>query len=937
MSNNHEYQFFNRINGGATTSRAIPRQTLPISKKGDGWKKATIDALETEGIRQLEKNYIFADARKMTQGEFTYKAVDIEDNPMGLPWFDKQVRLLRQNVGIPTYIKHFDFIGIIVNAIVGVYDDMEDLYRVESFDEYSTNEYIRQRTEKLHSYAQAVFKAEIDRMLISKGINPNQKEFQSEEEKQQYLAELDAQVKALTPSEIEKNLSKNFKVLATEWANNVLDSDKKRFNLHQEDRKALTDYILTGRFFRHYKVGFDYYDIERWLPEEVFFSQDVDCEYPQDLDYVGRITTMSISQILQRYGHLMTTSEQEKIGNYWNQSSNYKNGDISSTGTFIDNIFPKQVVTPFHNYLDHEINLQMEAALGVPLGRTMNQDGSIDKHWMPRMENEFTPFNSGYYSAYLREDIDVRQDTIRVMEVYWRSMKRIGILIYENEQGQLELEITTDELLPEFLEENDIKVNKNLSIDKLQKSLEKGELETFRNTISYHYVPEIWHGIKIKNNASTIKEDLYLKVEPLDYQIKGDSDFYQVRIPIGGIISNSLITKILPYQQLHNICMNQNTELLEKELGVFFTFDITGLPSEYQDESTEETLLNAREAIKSTALLGLDLSRQNTQNNPTYPNVFQRQEVIFASQVQYRREMAEYYKQEAFSQIGITPQLLGQPSKYITAEGVQQGASASFALLNSVIEKFNTAKAKSNELHIAIAQYCETNKKENTRLIRKGDGEISFIDILAEDGELFPLRKLSILPVTNTKDRKIVEAIRQIVMNDNTLEKDFADIIDIMTNPVILELKQATLDMRARKEKNIQEDRKFQSQENDKLLKAEADKDVRNKKHELDIQILKNKGDIQTAEINAYGRAADKKVTDLEIFDRINQETQQALTNNQAQQNIDLKYQDNVRKQTDDAERRKIELAKINQKAKEMLIRERALDVQEKVSTLNKN
>ena len=932
---NYDYQLFNSINGGASNARTIPIQTLPKSKKTKGWQKATMDALETEGVRQMQKNYVFADARKMTQGEFTYRAVDVDENPMGMPWFDKEIRKLRQDMSIPTYIKHFDFIGIITNAITGVYSDMDDLYRVESFDEYSTNEYIRERTDKLHEYAKAVFKAEIDRMLISQGVNPNQTEFTSQEEQQQYLADLDAKVKALTPNEIEKNLSKNFKVMATEWAQNVLTADKERFVLHDLDRKQLVDYILTGRFFRHYKVGYDYYDIERWLPEEVFFSQDVDCEYPQDSDYVGRITSMSTSQILQRYGYLMNTKEQEAIGNYWNQTSNYNNYENSGSN-FQDNFIPKQQIVPFHNYQDHQINLQMESALGQPLGRTMDENGEVSAHWMPRMDNEYQSFHSGNYSSYLREDIDVRQDTIRVMEVYWRSMKRIGVLIFENELGSIEVETTTDELLTDFLTENEIKKLRNMSLAELQEAFRSGNLEDYKNTITYHYVPEIWHGLKIKGNQATIKEDIYLDVRPLEYQIKGDSEFYQVRIPVGGIMTSSLITKILPYQQLHNICMNQNTELLEKELGIFFTFDITGLPSEYQDETTEESIYRVRNVIKDTALFGLDLSRQNTQNNTTYPNVFQKHEVVFAQQVQYRQQMAEYYKQEAFNQVGITPQLLGQPNKYVTAEGVQQGASASFALLNSLIEKFNTAKAKSNELHIAVAQFCETNGKDTTRLTRKGDGEINFIDILAEDPELFPLRKLSILPVTNTKDRKIIQAIQQIVMNDNTLEKDFADVVELMTNPVMLELRQATIDMRKRKEVNTQQQREFDSSQLDKQIQSQEKTLADERAHDIELEKVKGFYRIQEEQISADARASLSRDPN-EAYDIIQRDSQRMIDNSYKAQDIGLKSTEIERKQTADSEAKKLAWAKLASDAEDRRIKEKAIDVQREGNFVNKN
>ncbi len=129
---------------------------------------------------------------------------------------------------------------------------------------------------------------------------------------------------------MEKDLAKNFKVIAVDWANNVISVDKKKHSLDKADKEALLDYILTGRWFRHYKVGYDYYKPESWLPEEVFFSQEIDTEYPQDCEYVGRLTKSTLSQALVSFGHLMTTKEQEKVGDYFGQSKNLKSGTNTS-------------------------------------------------------------------------------------------------------------------------------------------------------------------------------------------------------------------------------------------------------------------------------------------------------------------------------------------------------------------------------------------------------------------------------------------------------------------------------------------------------------------------------------------------------------------------------------------------------------------------------
>src|SRR5690349_12474975 len=184
--NNDSFPNFDGIGTAGTSSSKLPVQTLPKSKKNDAFKKATMQALYSDAKLQMNRNFVFADIRKMSQGEFTYKAVDIEHTYADSPWVEQHLNRLGNQVAIPTHIKHFDFIGIIVNAIVGIYGEMPDLYRVDSIDEYSTNEYIRQRTEGLQHLAQSIFQAEINRMLVANGFNPEKQDFQSQEEAQQY-------------------------------------------------------------------------------------------------------------------------------------------------------------------------------------------------------------------------------------------------------------------------------------------------------------------------------------------------------------------------------------------------------------------------------------------------------------------------------------------------------------------------------------------------------------------------------------------------------------------------------------------------------------------------------------------------------------------------------------------------------------------------------
>ncbi len=940
---NADFANFNGI-GNSSNSNTIPIQAIPTRLKNKDWRKSTIDGLEREGLKQIRKNMRFVEYRKMTQGLFTYHSdLNSAMSDFSMPWFDSEIRMLREKASIPTYIRHYDFIGIIVNALTSVYSDLDDRYRVESEDEYYTNEYIRQKTELTHKYAQQLFTQELNQMLLMRGLDPNKSDFQSQEEQQQYQQQLQQEAQALTPPEIEEFMTKNFKILAVEWAQNTLTADKKDFNLSQKDREDFVSYLLTGRFFRHYRVGYDSYSIESWLPEQTFFSQDADCKYPQDGEFVGRITDVSVSNILNMYGHLMTMIEQEAVGNYWNQSKNFKNYNGAHVETVKgnspqDGIFPSQVQVPFQNYFEHEINLQFENALNTPLGVTTSVDSQGNEHeertWLPRLDGDLD-VNSRVYSQYLRDDIDVRTDTVQVTEVYWRSMKRLGILIYRNPQGSVSIEIVTDDLIPDFLKERDIKVQKSITLQELQKALKEDRIEDYINTITYTYVPEVWKGIKIRGNGSTLKNDLYLDVNPLEYQIKGErSNIYDVKLPVSGLIDTGIATLVAPYQQLHNVCMNQNTELLEKELGIFFSFDITGLPAEYQDQTTEESLYQMRDDIKSTGLLALDLSRQNTSGNN--PNVFQRQEIVYAAQIESRKNLAEYYKQQAFSQIGLTPTILGAPTTYETAEGVKQGQQASYALVNHRFEIMHSAKAKGMDIHLAVAQYCQANGKDATVVKRKSDGDHYFLDIISEDGELFPLRHLGVTAITSNSDRKIIEQIKQFVLNDNTMDRSMDDVISILTNPVLVEIVEKTKQMKADSNKKIAEQRQFESENIDKQIAATAKNLQDERAHEKDLQKMSDETKVETAYIASIGKAADNNA-DLEGYDRITEAAQNALSNSYTEAGIELKQQDNDRKQLADKTSTNIELRKLAIKAEELKLKNKQIDSQNRNSVINKN
>ena len=246
----------------------------------------------------------------MVEGRLVYS--DFEAPPEII----KDITSLREEMDLPTYIKHYDLIGLIANQLAGELDNNKDKLRVDSTDEFSENEYVRAKSEKINQYQKQKFDFEIKRGLAMKGIDPNSKqEFKNEQEQQEYMQFIQAEsAKIVSPQEIEKDLNKNFKVKAAEWGEKTLEADRINFGINNLEEMEFIDYFLTGRYFRHFHVGYDYYKPEKWDVETTFFSQDSNIKYPQDGEYVGRMSWMSASEILSRFGGKLPFNLQEKIG-----------------------------------------------------------------------------------------------------------------------------------------------------------------------------------------------------------------------------------------------------------------------------------------------------------------------------------------------------------------------------------------------------------------------------------------------------------------------------------------------------------------------------------------------------------------------------------------------------------------------------------------------
>lgn len=927
MGDSINHSFFSGLGNSGSYTTALPVQTLLEKQKNKAWKKLNLDRLEQIAQKQFTKNIELNDFYQMVQGNLVYADYQLSSTT-------NDILELRAQAEMPTHAKHYDFLGNIVNQVKGEYPNYRDKYRVDTTDEISQNEFTRTQTEKVREYTQKLFDLELKERLLAKGIILDEnKKFNSQEEQQQYQQELQSQKDSLIPPEdIQREMLKNFKTTAAEWAERVLEFDWLRddFNMEADSLQEIEDYILTGRWFRHYHIGYDYYKPERWNPCQTFFSEDVDARFPQEGEYVGRLTWLSPSDIVNRFGSKLTEDVQKRLLGFYNQSNN---GGSSSTNSSLTGLgkgkFGQTQIVPFEGYHDYDLTLQLQEVFNTPFGETTTNKNGVEV----KTPAWFSPLNQGQgflnsaYANQLRTDIGVRTDLLQVTEAYWRSWKRVGILNYTTPDGFQDQAFVTDDLLPEFLEENNIESLKKVT-------LEESEKDPQPNTIVYDWIPEIRWGVKIKSTNSYLTEDLYIGGDASPIQMKGSSNVYDVQLPVVGYIGNSTAKKIRPYIIKHNIVLNQIYSLLEKELGTFFLFDVHYLPSEYKgNTNVRESLEQMYDLIQDLGIVPIDTSKQNMQGNQPAMNAFMTQSLDFTNQIVSRMNLANQFKLLALEQIGITPQRTGAPSEYSTAEGIKQGMTASYAQTESIFSIMAVSTKKANLLHLTVAQYCQKNYKDFSFIYTKPDGEKAFIELSDLN---FPLRNFGLVSINSSKDRKELESLRQMLLQNNTAGGDILALSEIASSDSMSTLIEVGRRMRQEQGQKEQEQRDHENEMLDKQLASVEKAETLKFEREKEIEAMKIEGKIEESYINSLGRATDKQ-SDMEGFDRIEAAAQQALDNDYTNKELDIKQNDQLRKVEEGQINNKIKLEQLALKRNDQRLKEKAIDVQREGNIINKN
>ena len=817
-----------------------PIQFLPRKKKDEEWASWNMDWYEFEGIKQVKRN-----ARRLLKN---YKlAKGIIDKTDYIVEEDNQyadlVDQLTTEDETALEIKFYPIIPNVINVLVGEFSKKYSRVSFRAVDDVSYNEMYELKRSMIEDVLLAEAEMEMANMLMAQGMDPQSEEMQQALNKDN--------LKSLP--EIEDFFRKDYRSLVEEWANHQLRVDDERFKMQELEERAFRDMLITDREFWHFKMNEDDYDIELWNPVLTFYHKSPDVRYISQGNYVGKFDMMSVADVIDKFGYLMTEDQMIDLENiYPSRAAAYPIGGLQNDGSFYDATKSPEWNSIENGSLGYR---QFISTYGGPVG-----DGDAISDILSHSEDFLDQGN---------------KNLLRVSTIYWKSQRRVGHLTKIFEDGRI---------LQDIVDESFKVTEKPLYNTSIRKQKSKDTL-VYGEHIDWIWINETWGGVKISPNNPSYWgqkpngafDPIYLGINQneigrLQFQFKGDNTIYGCKLPVEGSVfsdrntrSVSLVDLMKPYQIGYNIVNNQISDILVDELGTVIMLDQNAIPRHSLGEDWgKNNLAKAYVAMKDFQMLPLDTSITNTENALNFQH-YQVLNLEQTNRLMGRTQLANYFKNQAFESIGINAQRLGGPVSQETATGVTTSMNQSYAQTEVYfINHCDNLMPRVHQMRTDLAQYYHSTKP-SVRLsyITSEDEKVNF----QMNGTDLLLRDLNVFATTKTNHRQTLEQLKQLAMTNNTAGASIYDLGNVLKADNIAEvshiLKASEEKQRAQKEAEMQQMQQMKEQE----LQARQQESQMKMQFEAEENDKDRENRIIQAEIRSAGYGAMQDINKNEVSD----------------------------------------------------------------------
>jgi len=817
-----------------------PLQFVPKKDKDEEWAAWNLDWLEWNGLKQIRRN-----ARRLMKN---YKlAKGIIDKSDYIIEEDNEYRdiveVLTREDQSALELKFYPIIPNVINVLVAEFAKRSTKLTYRAIDEFSYNDMMEQKRKMVEDTLMADAQTKIVAALLEQGMDPNTPEFQQQIDP--------SQLKSLP--EIENFFKKDYRSMVEQWATHQHKVDIERFRMDELEERGFRDMLITDREFWHFKMMEDDYEVELWNPPVCFYHKSPDARYLSQGNWVGKIDMLTVSDVIDKFGYLLTEEQHEALeAVYPIRSAGYIVGGYQNDGTYYD-------ATKSHDWNVNMPSLAYRQYTTMMAG-SVYDGGDIINQILSEGEDYF---DQG--TAYL----------LRVTTAYWKSQRKVGHLTKVLDTGEVVNEVVTEDYKITDKPIYDTRLFKNKTKDNL----------IFGEHIDWIWINETWGGVKIGPNLPSFWgmnnpggfSPIYIGVDknhigPLRFQFKGDSSLYGCKLPVEGAVfsdrntkSTALIDLMKPYQIGYNIVNNQIADILVDELGTVIMLDQNSLPKHSLGEDWGKgNYAKAYVAMKNFQILPLDTSITNTENSLNFQH-FQKLDLEQTNRLMSRINLGNYFKQQAYEVIGVNPQRMGQQISQQTATGVEQALNASYAQTEMYfIQHCDYLMPRVHQMRTDLAQfYHSTKPSSRLTYITSADEKVNF----EINGTDMLLRDLNIFCTTTANHRAVLEQLKQMAVQNNTTGASIYDLGKVIQSDSISELNNALKSS----EDKTQQQKQAEMQQAQQMQQEQLQKQQELEQMKIDAQAMEKEKDRQrdilVAEIRAAGYGASADVNQNQMSD----------------------------------------------------------------------
>jgi len=402
---------------------------------------------------------------------------------------------------------------------------------------------------------------------------------------------------------------------------------------------------------------------------------------------------------------------------------------------------------------------------------------------------------------------------VRRTRVLWKSMRKIGIVKFTDENGDL-----IKALVPEQYEADE----------------ERGE------EVEWHWISEWWEGTKIAN-------DIYVKIQPRPVQFREMTNLSKCHPGIVGIINNvnsskvtSFVSALKPLQYLYDEFTYRMQTLFMTSYGTIATLDISQITDGWNIDKWLYYAITHKWAVKDPmkecnegAARG-KLAGHMNQGPNTY-------DLSQGNLIQQNLLMMEYIENRANEVAGITPQRKGSISNRETVGGAERAVVQSSHRTEKWFSLHDHVKLRAYRILIETAKAAWKEQSFKRKFFMDDMTEA----LLEFDGQSFNEAEYGVMVNNATQDTKLkslLENSMQILLQNNVPVSSIVDIYrtgDLSTMQRKIEQKEQEIAQReAEQNEAVIKQREQEAQLRAQSEQAERDLQERNNIRDNETKML---------------------------------------------------------------------------------------------------